>query len=102
LKVAALGHSTDMANNNFFDHTGSSGQTLRSRAEAAGYAWSALGENIAAGTYSVNSVMQLWIDSPGHCANLMGASFINLGAAKFSNVSSRYGVYWTQVFGRPR
>jgi len=102
LKVAALGHSTDMANNNFFDHTGSSGQTLRSRAEAAGYAWSALGENIAAGSSSVNSVMQLWIDSPGHCANLMGASFINLGAAKFSNVSSRYGVYWTQVFGRPR
>ncbi len=102
LKMAALGHSADMANNNLFSHTGSSGQTLSSRANAAGYTWSALGENIAAGTSSVNSVMQMWIDSPGHCANLMGASFTNFGAAKFSNSSSRYGVYWTQVFGRSR
>lgn len=102
LKMAALSHSMDMANNNFFSHTGYSGQTLSSRANAAGYAWSALGENIAAGTSSVNSVMQLWIDSPGHCANIMGSSFTNFGAAKFSNSSSRYHVYWTQAFGRPR
>ncbi|MEH6582748.1 MAG: CAP domain-containing protein [Halioglobus sp.] len=102
LKKAALGHSMDMANNDFFDHTGSDGQSMSYRATQAGYIWSALGENIAAGFPSVSTAMQGWIDSPGHCVNLMGSSFTNMGSAKISNNSSYYGVYWTQVFGRPR
>jgi len=32
----------------------------------------------------------------------MGGNFTNLGAAKYSNPSSAYGVCWTQVFGRPQ
>ena len=94
----------DMANNNFFSHTGSDGSSAGDRATRAGYSWSAWGENIAAGVpYSaVSAVMQGWIDSPGHCANLMNANFSNLGAAKFSNPASTYNVYWTQAFGRPR
>lgn len=104
LETAALAHSMDMANNNFFSHTGSTGLSAGDRATQAGYIWSAWGENIAAGIplSSVSAVMQGWIDSPGHCANLMGASFSNFGAAKYSNGSSTYNVYWTQVFGRPR
>ena len=104
LKAAALGHSTDMANNNFFSHTGSTGQSPGDRATQAGYVWSTYGENIAAGIplSSVPAVMQGWIDSPGHCANLMGRNFTNLGAAKFSNPSSTYDTYWTQMFGKPR
>ena len=102
LEVAARGHSADMANNNFFSHTGSDGSTLGSRATAAGYNWSSLGENIAAGYSSVSSVMQGWIDSDGHCANLMGSSFTELGAARVDNAASTYRSYWTQVFGRGR
>lgn len=102
LEGAARGHSADMANNNFFSHTGSDGSTLGDRATAAGYNWSSLGENIAAGYSSVGSVMQGWIDSDGHCANLMGASFTELGAARVDNAASTYRSYWTQVFARGR
>ena len=100
LESAAREHSADMANNNFFSHTGSDESGLGDRATAAGYAWSALGENIAAGYSSVSSVLQGWIDSDGHCANLMGASFKEMGAARQDNPASTYGSYWTQVFGR--
>jgi uncharacterized protein YkwD len=102
LKTAALDHSADMAGNNFFSHTGSDGSSAGTRMTRAGYRWQAWGENIAAGASSVSRVMQMWIDSPGHCANLMSGSFTNLGAASYYNASSTYGIYWTQVFGRPR
>ena len=93
-----------MANNNFFSHTGSNGQSVGSRATQAGYVWSTVGENIAAGgsLSSVAAVVQAWVNSPGHCENLMRSSFTELGASKYSNNTSTYGVYWTQVFGRPR
>lgn len=102
LKTAALDHSMDMANQNFFSHTGSDGSSAGDRISRSGYSWSAWGENVAAGYNSVNSVMQGWINSPGHCANLMNPNVSNLGAARYSNASSTYGVYWTQVFARPR
>lgn len=104
LKAAALSHSMDMANNNIFSHTGSDGKKMDYRVNQAGYLWSALGENIAAGIplSSVNAVVQAWIDSPGHCANMMSSTYTELGASKYSNSSSTYDVYWTQVFGRPR
>ena len=100
LESAALTHSMDMANNNFFSHTGSNESNVADRVTAAGYSWSTVGENIAAGYSSVSSVMQGWIDSPGHCTNMMNSNFQNLGSAKVGNASSQYGVYWTQVFGR--
>lgn len=102
LEQAALVHSTDMASNDFFDHTGSDRSSAGDRMSRLGYAWTAWGENIAAGGGLSTPVaaLQLWIDSPGHCANLMAPIFTHLGAAKFSNQTSSYGTYWTQVFGR--
>ena len=104
LEAAAMGHSMDMGINNFFSHTGSEGQSVGTRATNAGYAWSSVGENIAAGVplSSVGAVVETWVNSPGHCANLMRSSFTELGASKYSNSSSDYNVYWTQVFGTPR
>jgi len=104
LETAAVSHSMDMANNNFFSHTGSNGESVVYRLNEEGYVWSAVGENIAAGTplSSVSAVVQAWIESAGHCANLMQPGFTELGAAKYSNPSSTYNIYWTQVFGRPR
>jgi uncharacterized protein YkwD len=100
--AAALRHSMDMANNNFFDHEGSDGSSGGNRLTQAGYSWSSWGENIAAGTSfsSVSAVMNAWINSDGHCVNLMGSSFTHFGAAKFSNAASTYNVYWTQMFAR--
>lgn len=102
LETAALVHSRDMAQNSFFDHTGSDNSSAGQRATRAGYSWRTWGENIAAGYRSVDAVMQGWINSSGHCANMMNANFRNLGSAKFSLSGSPYGVYWTQVFGASR
>jgi uncharacterized protein YkwD len=102
LKAAAFAHSGDMANNDYFSHTGSDGSTVADRVTSAGYSWSSVGENIAAGlSYSaVSAVMQGWLDSPGHCANIMRSSYTEFGSSKYSNPSSTYRVYWTQVFAR--
>ncbi len=101
LETAALRHSTDMASNNFFDHTGSDGSDPGQRIAGAGYSFSTWGENVAAGVTTVNGAMGLWINSAGHCANLMNPAFRDLGAAKASSSGSTYGTYWTQVFARP-
>ncbi len=103
LTQAAVAHSDDMVSHNFFDHTGSDGSTLGSRATAAGYVWSALGENIAAGQGTVAEVVDGWMKSDGHCANLMNASYRDIGVACVAgNAGTTYRTYWTQDFGQPR
>ena len=97
LTQAAAAHSQDMVTNNFFSHTGSSGSTLSTRVNATGYAWSALGENIAAGYGTVNIVMDGWMDSDGHCSNIMNPGFQHIGVGY--HPGGQYGHLWTQVFG---
>lgn len=99
LANAAQGHSTDMANNNYFAHEGLNGSTIGTRASAAGYNYRVVGENIAAGYNSIDEVITGWINSPGHCANMMNASFKEYGMACASNANSTYKTYWTQEFG---
>ena len=103
LEAAAKAHNQDMLANNFFDHTGSDGSTPVIRAERTGYAWTAIGENIAAGQDTLEVAMRGWLGSPGHCANIMNPNFteFGLGALK-GNGSSTFDWYWTMDFGRPR
>jgi uncharacterized protein YkwD len=98
LEQAAAGHSTDMANNNFFSHTGSDGLNAGQRISATGNPWRAWGENIAAGYTTAESAMAGWLGSSGHCANIMNAGFTEMGAASATNPGSDYGIYWTQAF----
>jgi len=103
LTAAAEGHSQDMAANNYFSHTSADGRTLADRINASGYAWSSAGENIAAGYTSVDAVMDGWIASPGHCANLMNAGFAEVGVVCVPGVAGdTYSTYWTMDLGRPR
>lgn len=103
LKMASLRHSKDMAKNDFFDHKGSDNSSAESRARDAGYEWSVIAENIAGGSTnrSVSSVVEGWIGSDGHCANIMLSSLVHMGAAKYSYEGSEHGAYWTQVLGKP-
>ena len=100
LQAAALAHSTDMTAHNFFDHTGSDGGTVATRVADRGYDWRAVGENIAAGQESVEQAIAGWIDSPGHCRNLMNPRYRDVALACVEDESSDYGRYWTNVFGR--
>lgn len=103
LVSASLVHSDDMVAGNFFSHTGSDGSNAGQRMTAAGYVWRTWGENIAAGQRSVASVVGGWMNSPGHCANLMNANFRDIGVACVAGSSSNtYGTYWTQKFGAQR
>ena len=91
-----------MGDHNFFSHMGSDGLSVRDRVTNASYDWSAVGENIADGQPTIDAVMTAWLDSPGHCANIMFSSYSEIGAASYAIRGSDYPIYWTQVFAKPR
>lgn len=99
---AAARHSTDMANNNYFSHTGLDGRSMSQRVTAEGYTWSWVGENIAAGQSSVSSVMNGWLASPGHCANIMNAQPRDVAVSCVQRSGTTYGRYWTMALARSR
>lgn len=102
LAAAAAAHSADMAARDYFAHVSPDGATLAERVDAQGYAWSALAENIAAGQRSIDEVVSGWIDSDGHCANVMNPALRDVGMACVRSDSARYPTYWTLDFGRAR
>jgi len=91
LEKAALLHSVDMNKNNYFSHTGLDGSTPGDRITRAGYNWRAYGENIAKGYTSEQAVMTGWLQSEGHCKNIMSSNVKEMGLGRDGN-------YWTQVF----
>jgi uncharacterized protein YkwD len=100
LNSAAQAHSADMARRGYFDHNTPEGVTPFQRMTAAGYNWSAAGENIAEGYTSPASVMQAWMNSPDHRANILNCGFRNIGVGLAYNGSGTS--FWTQDFGTPR
>ncbi|WP_242674306.1 CAP domain-containing protein [Marinobacter halodurans] len=103
LEGAARVHSEDMETHNFFSHTGSDGLTVGNRVTATGYQWSIVGENIAAGFDTPASVTAGWLDSPGHCRNIMDPRFEEFAAVRVDSTSAAndYSNYWTSVYARP-
>ncbi|MEU4999899.1 CAP domain-containing protein [Streptomyces sp. NPDC021622] len=97
LTVAAQGHSTDMVARAFYSHTSPDGGEPWHRASAAGSAHRAIGENIACGQRSPAEVVDGWMNSPGHRANILKPSFTHLGVGFAGGGSA--GTYWTQLFG---
>jgi uncharacterized protein YkwD len=95
---AAAAHSADMASRGVMDHAGGDGSTPAERATRAGYAWRTVGENVAQGQSSPEQVVDEWLGSPRHCANIMDPDFSEMGVAV---ASSPQGVFWAQVFGAP-
>ena len=92
-----------MAAQNYFSHTSADGRTVANRIDATGYLWDALGENIAAGYPTVNAVIDGWMASDGHCANVMAPNFTEVGLACVPGTSSSaYNTYWTMDLARPR
>ena len=96
---AALRHSNDMADNNFFDHAGSDGTFAGDRLDKACYNWQAYGEIIAAGYKSPSGVVAAWMDSPGHRSIILDPGYADFGAGYAYKESSRYKHYWTVDFG---
>ena len=109
-------HSYDMAYSKTFSHSGSGTKSdwtgdalgkksvLSERIDAYNYNWSFIGENIGAGTLmdSPEKMVDGWLASDAHCANLMSPDFEEVGMAMIKKSDAKYTHYWTQDFGIQR
>jgi uncharacterized protein YkwD len=102
LAGVAYGHATDMAQHNYFEHEDLAGHSPADRVRAVGYREKLVGENIAYGPETTEEVVQGWLDSPGHCENIMDPRFAQMGIAAAAGQASRHGLYWVQVLAAPQ
>ncbi len=98
LVCTARAHSLDMLEQDYFEHDSQDGSSPGDRLSAAGYDFRAMGENIALGQPTPESVMSTWMDSPGHCSNIMSGDFADIGVGYASDGERTH--LWTQNFGR--
>ena len=101
LRCAARYHSMWMALTNSFSHDspgGDLGDDPWERIDSTAFDGFAVGENIAAGYDTARGVVDGWLDSDGHCANLMNPDATLTGVGYYAGGS--YGHYWTQNFGQ--
>lgn len=91
--------SQDMLNKNYFSHTSPTYGSPFTMMENFGIYFSSAGENIAMGQRTPAEVMNAWMNSPGHRANILSPTYtqIGVGLAKNQNGSP----YWTQEFIKP-
>ncbi len=89
----------DMAVNNYFDHNSPTYGSPFQMMQKYGISYHAAGENIAAGQRTPEEVMQAWMNSSGHRANILNSSYTQLGVGYYKGGS--YGVYWVQEFIKP-
>ena len=93
-------HSYDMGARGYFAHNTPEGITPWDRIRTAGYTYNTwLGENLAAGYGTAQSVFDAWRISPGHNANMLGANYRAIGVSRYYVNGSVYGWYWTTDFG---
>jgi uncharacterized protein YkwD len=93
LATAAAGHSSDMSERDYFSHNTPEGKTFDQRIRDAGYSKPGA-ENIAKGATSAAQVMDMWMNSSGHRANILNCSLTQLGVGVTTD-----GWLWTQDFG---
>ena len=100
LDRASAWMANDLGAKNYFSHTDSLGRDPSTRAQNCGYP-SGAGENIAAGTAwdTAQAVFAGWKASPGHNANMLNATYKQIGIARAYTASSTYGWYWVTDFG---
>ncbi len=92
----AQAKAEDMAANNYFSHTSPTYGSAFDMLKANGISYSSAGENIAKGQTSSSSVMNAWMNSSGHRANILSSSYKSVGVG--CAVDSSGTLYWVQVF----
>ncbi len=106
LSRVASKHARDMADNNFLDHIGSDGSKLADRVDSAGYAWSFIAENVAAGQPTPQQTVRAWVKSTEHRDNILNKDIevIGVGHAAIEGTARRrsYKHYWVVIFAKAR
>jgi uncharacterized protein YkwD len=104
LNAAAQSQSQNMALQDYFDHTAPDGSTPGQRVTATGYRWSRVAENIGAGYSTADAVVEGWINSPGHRANMLDPNVTEIGIGYYflpnDTGNQNWNYYWTQEFGK--
>lgn len=93
LMKSAHAKSEDMANNHYFSHTSPTYGSPFDQMKAFGISYRSAGENIAQGQRTPQEVVQAWMNSAGHRANILNANYTHIGVGFVEN-----GYYWTQQF----
>ena len=78
-----------------FSHTRPSGASFSSALSESGVSYLRAGENIASGQKSASEVVNAWMNSPGHRANILNSSYSRIGSA---SVNIDGTLYWVQIF----
>jgi uncharacterized protein YkwD len=95
LYEVALLHNEDMISNHYFSHTNLVGETPGNRLNNEGYTYISVGENLAKGHFTAESVLAGWLNSPEHRAVIEMPEFTHHAVAYNTN-----GHYWTHIFAR--
>lgn len=100
LGVAAESKASDMAERNYLAHVSPEGQDPRDLLTSVGYpSNTSTGENLAAGNSGAAGTFEQWLNSPSHRATMLGGQFTAVGIGVAYDPDSRYGWYWTTIFG---
>jgi uncharacterized YkwD family protein len=91
LSKVAMAKAQDMYNNNYFDHQSPTYGSPFDMMTAFGVTYNSAGENIAKGQTSPTEVMNQWMNSPGHRANILNSSYTQIGIAYYNGE-------WVQEF----
>ncbi len=103
LAAVAAAQAQEMATLDQMSHRDSRNRNLGERLDAMGYRFSTAVENVAVGYASLDAVVDAWLDSEAHCANLMSVKVHELGLACSDGTANDSGTgrYWTLVLGAP-
>lgn len=93
LERAAIAHSIDMNEQNYFSHTSLDGASFADRINGTNYTGKPTGENIAVGYKNEEDVFNGWKNSPGHCKNMMNSGHTDISVGRSAD-------YWTMNFGK--
>jgi len=100
LNAAAQWMARDLAQHHYFAHVDHQGRNIDQRFPAFGYTdWHTIGENIAAGQRTPETVVNGWMHSPGHRKNILTPSFREIGVGYYVDPASKLKRYWVQDFG---
>lgn len=98
LEAAASRHAADMASRRKMSHRGSDRSSPFQRMQAEGYQYRRAAENVAAGAFTLETLMNSWMNSPGHRRNILGP-YTQAGASFATGEGGTS--YWCVTFGEP-
>jgi len=96
LSAIAKAKAEDMVKNSYFAHNSPTYGSVSNMLDHFKYDWLAYGENIAKGYTSAETVVQGWMESPGHRANILQARFTNIGTGYATDKNGT--PYWVHLF----